>query len=73
MLNNPLQDEVVNEVRMIREAHAARFNYDLKAIYADLKKSQNAHIESGKAFIPVPHTLAPSYFNRFNANSSPGH
>ena len=30
-------DPIVEEVRKVREAHAAKFNYDLRAIYQDLK------------------------------------
>ncbi len=33
-------DEIVSEVRAIREAHAAKFNYDLRAIDEDLKMSE---------------------------------
>ena len=33
-----MQDEIVAEVRRIREEHAARFGYDVDAIYADLKR-----------------------------------
>jgi len=33
-----MEDPVVEEVRRIREEHAARFNYDIDAIYADLKR-----------------------------------
>ncbi len=31
-------DHIVEEVRRIREEHAAEFNYDLDAIFADLKR-----------------------------------
>jgi hypothetical protein len=31
-------DPIVEDIRQIREAYAARFNYDLKAIYQDLKR-----------------------------------
>ena len=30
-----LNDEIVEEVRAIREAHAEKFNFDLRAIYDD--------------------------------------
>ncbi|MCJ7434852.1 MAG: hypothetical protein MUO77_15325 [Anaerolineales bacterium] len=33
-------DPIVEEVRAVRNAHAQKFNYDLKAIAADLKKQQ---------------------------------
>jgi hypothetical protein len=31
-----IDDPIVEEVRKHRQAHAARFNYDLAAIFADL-------------------------------------
>jgi DUF438 domain-containing protein len=34
------EDTIVREIRKIREAHAARFNYELSAIFADLKKKE---------------------------------
>lgn len=33
-------DPIVDEVRRVREAYAARFNYDLRAIYRDLKEQE---------------------------------
>jgi hypothetical protein len=35
-----IEDPVVEEVRRIRQEHAARFDYDLKAIFADLKQTE---------------------------------
>lgn len=35
-------DPIVREVRRIRDAHAAKFDYDLDAIYADLKEREAA-------------------------------
>lgn len=52
-----MNDEIVDEVRAIREAHAARFNYDLSAIYEDLKKSESEHIAAGHPFISPPEVL----------------
>ncbi|GAH87092.1 unnamed protein product, partial [marine sediment metagenome] len=37
---NIKKDPIVEEIRKIREAHAAKFNYDLNAICADLKKKE---------------------------------
>lgn len=34
------EDEIVEEVRAAREAYAARFDYDLKRIFEDLKKKE---------------------------------
>ena len=35
-----MQDPIVEEVRRIRDEHAAMFNYDLEAIVADLRRSE---------------------------------
>jgi len=34
-------DPIVDEVRRARDPYAARFNYDLRAIYRDLKERRN--------------------------------
>lgn len=34
------KDPIVEEVRNAREEHAARFGYDLRAVYEDLKESE---------------------------------
>ena len=34
-------DPIVDEVRRARDAYAARFNYDLGAVYRDLKEQEN--------------------------------
>ena len=36
-------NEVLQEIYRIREEHAREFNYDLKAICADLRKRQSCH------------------------------
>lgn len=53
-----LNDEIVDEVRAVRESHAAQFGYNLRAIYEDLKKSEAEHIAAGHPFIALP--SAPS-------------
>jgi predicted RNase H-like HicB family nuclease len=35
-----MNDPIVEEVRRIRDAHAARFNYDLDAIFQDIKEQE---------------------------------
>ena len=39
-MNQRAKDRIVAEVRRIREACAARFNYDLDAIYRDLTERE---------------------------------
>jgi hypothetical protein len=35
------RDDIVDEVRAVREAYAARFNYDLAEMYKDLKAKEH--------------------------------
>ena len=41
-------DPIVAEVRRIRDEHAAQFNYDLDAIYQDLKERERT---SGRKYV----------------------
>ena len=52
-------DGIVDEVRAVRDAHAAKFGYDLQAIYADLKKSEAERMAAGHPFIPAPERPVP--------------
>lgn len=45
------RDPVVEEVRNIREARARKFNYDLQAIYREIKKQEKT---SGRKLISFP-------------------
>ncbi len=44
-------DPIVAEVRRVRDAHAAKFNYDLDAIFRDIKEKER---ESGLKFVRYP-------------------
>ena len=44
-------DPIVDEIRAIRKAHAAKFNNDLNAICADLKKQEK---NSGHPVVSLP-------------------
>jgi hypothetical protein len=44
-------DPIVEEVRKVRNEHAEKFNYDLEAIVADLKKQQKG---SKRKFVTLP-------------------
>lgn len=56
-----LDDEIITEVRANRDAHAARFNYDIDAIAADLKLVEAQYIAKGVPCVqPPPRELMPS-------------
>ncbi len=40
-------DPIVSEIRKVRETHAARFNFDLRAIYLDMKKKELEYKKEG--------------------------
>jgi len=45
------KDPIVDAIRKVREAHAARFNYNLQAIYRDLKEQEK---NSKRTFVSYP-------------------
>ena len=61
-------DSIVDEVRRVRDAYAARFDYDLRAIYRDLKEQEKrsgrkivSYADSAKAESnKTPQTTAPA-------------
>jgi len=50
------EDEIVNEVRRVREDYATRFHCDLDAIYNDLKQRERV---SGRKIVAPPAHAAP--------------
>ena len=46
-----MNDPIVDEVRRVRDAHAAMFNYDLDAIFQDIKEQEK---KSGLKFVTYP-------------------
>jgi hypothetical protein len=56
-----LNDPIVAEVRKVREAHAAKFNYDLDAIYRDLKSKERT---SGRKYVRFPPRPARKIFHK---------
>ncbi len=46
-----MNDPIVDEVRRVRDAHAARFHYDLDAIFRDIKEQEKM---SGRQFVSFP-------------------
>ena len=45
------KDEIVEEIHKYREEYAKSFNYDLRAIFDDLRKKQIAH---GRKVVRLP-------------------
>ena len=45
------RDPIVEEVRAVRDAYAKQFDYDVEAIYRDLKKQE---AKSDRAFVSFP-------------------
>jgi hypothetical protein len=53
-----MNDPIVDEVRRVRDAHAAKLNYDLDAIFQDIKEQEK---KSGLKFKSYPpHKLEPN-------------
>lgn len=53
------KDNIVEDVRKVREEHASKFNYDLDAIFDDLKKQEK---RGGRQVVSLPerHIIVPS-------------
>ncbi len=52
-------DSVVREVRSVREAYGARFDYDLRRMVEDLKAKESEHPERCAKLMPLaPATAA---------------
>jgi hypothetical protein len=58
------KDEIVEEIHRIREEYAKSFNYDLNAIFADLRKKQE---ESGREVVTL--SREPSLTTRWSGLS----
>lgn len=53
-----MNDPIVEEVRRVREAYAARFHYDLDAIFRDIKEQEQ---KSGHKFVSfTPPRIEPT-------------
>ncbi len=50
-------DPIIAEVRAVRDDHAARFGYDVEAIFRDIRSRQAA---SGRAYVRYPARRAVS-------------
>ncbi len=50
-----MNDPIVDEIRRIRDEHARKFQYDLDAIFHDIKERQKS---SGRQYVSFPAVLA---------------
>ncbi len=53
----PWRDPIVEEIRKIREEHAARFNYNVRAIVEDARRRQQ---EGGHKIVSLPPRRLPT-------------
>jgi hypothetical protein len=44
-------DPIVAEIRKVRHEHAAKFNYDIAAIFEDIRRQEK---ESGRQYVSYP-------------------
>jgi hypothetical protein len=47
-----MKDHIVDEIRRVREEHGASFDYDVDAIFADLKRLEKKSNEPRVSFGP---------------------
>jgi hypothetical protein len=47
-----MNDPIVDEVRKVRDAHASRFNYDLDAIFGNIKEQEKKSARTFASFPP---------------------
>ncbi len=52
------KDKIVDEVRAARDEFAAKFNYDIDAIYREIKKQE---AESDRKFVKLSPTRVESF------------
>lgn len=60
-------DPIVEEVRRVRDAYAARFNYDVEAIFQDLKRQEQ---DSGRTFVSFPPRRVSSSPGKLSADEA---
>lgn len=75
-----MNDPIVDEVRRLRDEYASRFNYDLEAIFRDLKEQER---QSGRVFVngialplkPLPDRHVPAIAPSLNPipSDAPSH
>jgi hypothetical protein len=68
-----MNDEIIEEVRAIKDAIGAKFNYDLRALFEDIKRSENELQAKGVHLVPPPSELAnlPNFAFRRTRSARP--
>jgi hypothetical protein len=65
-----LQDEVLDEIRQVREEHLKSFNYDLNAMFADWQRRQT---EDGRQVVSLlPKNYVASRWSQPSKSSNLG-
>jgi hypothetical protein len=54
-----MTDEIIDEIHAVRREHAASFDFDIKLIIADLRRSERIHTEQGWPLVQVREGPAP--------------
>ena len=62
-----MNDPIVDEVRRVRGEHAARFKYDLRAIFRDIKEQQERSGLKFVSFADEASVVAPAPSDRARA------
>jgi len=62
-----MPDTIVDEIRKVRDEYAHRFNYDLHAMCADLRREQEASGAEVVSFIKKDDVVSPT-----DPNDQPG-
>ena len=55
-----MNDEIISEVRFIKDDIAAKFNYDLRALFEEIKCGEKKLLAKGIQLIPPPINIIPS-------------
>ena len=49
-----MNDPIIDEIHRYREEYAARFNFDVSAMFQDAKEREEANKKNGRVIVPAP-------------------
>lgn len=52
-----IEDPIVEKVRKVRQDYAAKFNYDLRSIFSDIKAQEAEYRQKGWKVVSFPSKL----------------